>query len=128
MEIFKIIILSLSGLLLFFVGTMRLINPINTYSKNSGINLTNDVNLLNEIRGLSAVMMLAGVVALLGTFIPGLTITSHAFTTLIFLGFATGRIISFVTDGKPNKKLTQGIIWELVLGGANALCLVNVLV
>lgn len=58
MEIFKIIILSLSGLLLLFVGTMRLSNPIKAYLKNSGIKLENDVDLLNEMRGVSAVMLM----------------------------------------------------------------------
>lgn len=128
MEIFKIVILSLSGLLLFFVGTMRLINPIKTYLKNSGIKLENDVNLLNEMRGVSSVMLLAGVIILLGTFIPELTLASHSFAILLFLGFAIGRVLSFGLDGKPNKLIVQGLIFELVLGGANTFCLVNTLV
>ena len=128
MEIFKIVILSLSGLLLFFVGTMRLINPIKTYLNNSGIRLENDVNLLNEMRGISSVMLLAGVIILLGTFIPELTLTSYSFAILLFLGFAIGRVVSFGLDGKPNKLIVQGLIFELVLGGANTFCLVNSLV
>ena len=128
MEIFKIVILSLSGLLLFFVGTMRLINPIKTYLKNSGIKLENDVNLLNEMRGVSSLMLLAGVIILLGTFIPELTLISHSFAILLFLGFAIGRILSFVLDGKPNKSIVQGLIFELILGGANTFCLMNSLV
>jgi len=128
MEIFKIVILSLSGLLLFFVGTMRLINPIKTYLKNSGIKLENDVNLLNEMRGVSSVMLLAGVIILLGTFIPELTLTSHSFAILLFLGFAIGRVLSFGLDGKPNKLIVQGLIFELILGGANTFYLVNTLV
>lgn len=128
MEIFKIVILSLSGLLLFFVGTMRLINPIKTYLKNSGIKLENDVNLLNEMRGVSSVMLLAGVIILLGTFIPEMTLISHSFAILLLLGFAIGRLLSFGLDGKPNKLIVQGLIFELVLGGANVFCLVNTLV
>ncbi len=128
MEIFKIVILSLSGLLLFFVGTMRLINPIKTYLKNSGVKLENDVNLLNEMRGVSSVMLLGGVIILLGTFIPELTLTSHSFAILLFLGFAMGRLLSFRLDGKPNKLIVQGLIFELILGGANTFCLVNTLV
>ncbi len=128
MEIFKIDILSLSGILLFFVGTMRLINPILTYLKNSGIKLENDVNLLNEMRGVSSVMLLTGVIILLGTFIPELTFTSHSFAILLFLGFAIGRVLSFGLDGKPNKLIVQGLIFELILGGANTFCLVNTLV
>jgi hypothetical protein len=128
MEIFKIVILSLSGLLLFFVGTMRLINPIKTYLKNSGIKLENDVNLLNEMRGVSSVMLFAGVIILLGTIIPGLTLTSHSIAILLFLGFAIGRVLSFGLDGKPNKQIIQGLVSEIVLGSLNIFCLINTLI
>jgi hypothetical protein len=128
MEIFKIVILSLSGLLLFSIGTMRLINPIKTYLKNSGVTLENDVNLLNEMRGVSSLMLLAGVIILLGTIIPELSLTSHSFAILLFLGFAIGRVFSFGVDGKPNKLIVQGLIFELVFGTANIFCLVNTLV
>ena len=119
MEILNIVILSLSGILLFFVGTMRLINPIKTYLKNSGVKLENDVNLLNEMRGVSSVMLLAGIIILLGTFIPTLNLISHSFAILLFIGFAIGRMISIGMEGKPNKMIIQGLIFELVLGGTN---------
>ena len=128
MEIFKIVILSLSGLLLLTVGTLRLSNPIKNYLKNSGINLANDVNLLNEMRGVSSVMLFGGIIILLGTFIPKLTIASFIVATLILLGFAIGRLLSIGLDGKPNKLIVQGLISELVLGAANVFCLVNALV
>jgi hypothetical protein len=125
MEIFKIVILSLSGLLLLFVGAMRLSNPIKTYLKNSGIKLENDVNLINEMRGVSAVMLFGGIIILLGTIISKLTIASFVVATLILLGFAIGRLLSIGLDGKPNKLIVQGLISELVLGAANIFCLVN---
>jgi len=127
MEIFKIITLSLSGILLLLVGIMRLSKPIKTYLKNSGIKLENDVNLLNEIRGVSSLMLLAGVVILLGTFIPTFSITSHSFAILLFIGFAIGRLISIAVDGKPNKQIVQGLIFELVFGIANVCCLFSIL-
>ena len=128
MEIFKIVTLSISGLLLLTVGTLRLINPIKNYLKNSGIKLEKEVNLLNEVRGVSSVMMCGGIIILLGTIIPKLTITSFVVATLIFLGFAIGRLLSIGLDGKPNKLIVQGLISELVLGAANIFCLVNILV
>jgi len=128
MEIFKIVTLSISGLLLLTVGTLRLINPIKNYLKNSGIKLEKEVNLLNEVRGVSSVMMCSGIIILLGTIIPKLTITSFVVATLIFLGFAIGRLLSIGLDGKPNKLIVQGLISELVLGAANIFCLVNILV
>jgi hypothetical protein len=128
MEILKIVTLSISGLLLLTVGTLRLINPIKNYLKNSGIKLEKEVNLLNEVRGVSSVMMCGGIIILLGTIIPKLTITSFVVATLIFLGFAIGRLLSFGLDGKPNKQIVQGLISELVLGALNIFCLVNILV
>ena len=127
MEIINIVTLSISGLLLLTVGTLRLINPIKNYFKNSGIKLEKEVNLLNEVRGVSSVMMCGGIIILLGIIISKLTIISFAVATLIFLGFAIGRFLSIVIDGKPNKLIIQGLIFELVLGSANVFGLFNIL-
>lgn len=126
MEIVRIIVLSLSALLLTFVGISRLSNPIKTYLKNSGIQLKNDASLLNEMRGISSVMLFAGIIIAFGTFITALSLTSHIVAILIFIGFVVGRLISLKSDGKPSKQITQGIVFELVLGLANAFCLINI--
>ena len=126
MEIIRIVILSLSALMLVFVGAMRLNNPIKTYLKNSGIKLENDASLLNEIRGVSTIMLSAGLILTLGIFIEKLTFTSLFIASLIFLGFAIGRLVSLKVDGKPSKQITQGILFELVLGTANVFCLINI--
>ena len=128
MEILKTVTLSISGLLLLTVGTLRLINPIKNYLKNSGIKLEKEVNLLNEIRGVSSLMLCGGIVILLGTIVPKITTASFVVAVLIFIGFAIGRIISIRLDGKPNKLIIQGLISELVLGAANIFCLVNTLI
>ncbi|MCE7995675.1 MAG: DUF4345 domain-containing protein [Roseivirga sp.] len=128
METLKIITLSLSGLLLLVVGAMRLSNPIKTYLKNSGIKLEKDVDLLNEMRGISGVMLLGGIIILLGTIIPELTTSSLMVASLLFLGFAIGRILGMVKDGKPNKLLIQGLVFELVFGSASTFCLITSLI
>ncbi|CAL2104072.1 conserved membrane protein of unknown function [Tenacibaculum sp. 190130A14a] len=127
MEIVKTIILLLSGLMLLFVGLMRLTNPIKTYLKSSGIKLSNNVDLLNEVRGVSAVMFCAGIIILLGILIPKMSLTSFTVGTLIFSGFALGRVVSLLIDGKPNKQIMQGIMFEIVLGGANLFGIFSVL-
>jgi Domain of unknown function (DUF4345) len=129
METLNIVILSISGLLLFVVaGVLRISNPIKNYQKNSGIKIENEVNTLSEVRGMSALMMFGGLIVLLGTIIPELTITSFVVAILIFLGYAIGRLLSIVLDGKPNKLIIQGLVSELVLGTANVVCLVIALV
>lgn len=127
MEIFNIVTLSISGLLLLTVGTLRLISPIKNYFKNSGITLEKEVNLLNEVRGVSSVMMCGGILILLGTIIPKITTASFVVAILIFLGFAIGRLLSIRLDGKPNKLIIQGLISELALGFLNLFCLFNIL-
>ena len=127
MEIIKIVILSISGLLLIYGGISRISSPVKTYMKNSGIKIENEVNNLSEARGVSSVMALGGVIILLGIFIPQLTITSFVVANLILLGFAIGRFLSVIVDGKPNKLLIQGIFSEIVLGLTNVFCLVNIL-
>ena len=123
MEIINIVTLSISGLLLLTVGTLRISNPIKNYSKNSGIKLENEVNLLNEVRGVSSVMLFGGIIILLGTIIPELTITSFVVAILILIGFAIGRLLSIGLDGKPNKLIAKGLISELILGAVNIFCL-----
>ena len=119
MEIVQIIILGLSALLLSFVGVSRLINPRKSYLQNSGIKIENDVSLLNEMRGVSALMFSGGVLIALGIFFSSLTFTSFVVGALFFLGFLVGRLMSIAVDGKPNNKITQGILAELILGVAN---------
>ena len=119
METVEVVILSLSSLMLVFVGVMRLSNPIKTYEKNSGIKLENNVDLLNEMRGVSAVMLCGGIIALLGAINPGIRLTAFIVAALIFVGFLIGRLTSMAVDGKPNKQLIQGIVFELIFGAAN---------
>ncbi|WP_406684075.1 DUF4345 domain-containing protein [Seonamhaeicola sp. MEBiC1930] len=124
MEILKIIVLSLSSLLLIFVGISRLTHPIKTYFKNSGIKIENDTNLLNEIRGISSVMLCGGIITCLGIFHKNLTFTSLIVAALIFLGFAIGRIISLSVDGKPNRQIVQGVLFEIIFGLACVIFLI----
>lgn len=125
MEIVDIITLSLSSLLLIFVSLMRISNPIKNYLKNSGIQLENDADLLNELRGVSFVMLCGGIISLLGIFISSISPSSFLIGSLIFIGFAIGRIVSIAIDGMPNKQIIQGIVFEIVFGLANLFCLVN---
>jgi hypothetical protein len=73
-------------------------------------------------------MLLAAIIILLGTRIPPLTLASFVVATLIFLGFAIGRSVSFAADGKPNKHLLQGLMSDLVLGAANVFHLMIALI
>ena len=129
MEIFKTVVLSLSGIMLFFVGTIRLFKPIKsycleTYLKNSRIRLEDDADMLNEMRGVGTVTLFGGIVILLGIVMPQFRITSFVVAIVIFLGFAIGRSLSMGLDGKPNKQLVQGLIYELIFSAVNIIGLI----
>jgi hypothetical protein len=118
-EVFETGVLFLSGLMLLSVGVLRLSNPIGNYAKNSGIKLENEVNLLNEVRGTSSLMLFGGATILSGIAIPQLTFASFVVATLMFLGFAFGRLLSVRLDGRPNKLIIRGLIVELAFGSLN---------
>ena len=110
MEIINIVVLSLSGLMLFtLAGLLRLISPIKNYWKNSEIKIENEVNMLSEVRGMSTLMLLGGIIIMLGAVIPELTLTSFIVAILLFGGYAVGRLISFGVDGKPGKMIIIGL-------------------
>ena len=133
MEIINIVVLSLSGLLLIYAGTMRLIKPLKslclkTYLDNPSIKLEGEVDIFNEMRGAGTSIVFGGIVILLGIIISQLMLTSFVVAIIIFIGHALGRLVSLKLDGKPNQQIAQGLISELVLGAANAFCLVNILI
>ena len=68
-------------------------------------------------------MMSAGAIILLGIFYSQMTFTSFTIATLLFIGFAIGRVVSIIKDGKPNKMIIQGLFSELILGALNLFCL-----
>ena len=132
MEIFRIVVLSLSGLLLLYAGITRVIKPlmsfcIQAYSQNPDLKLEGEVDVFNEMRGAGASLALAGIIILLGTFLPDFRLTSHVVAIVIFVGFAVGRLISSNLDGKPNKDLVQGTYSEVVLGALNVVAAVTIL-
>lgn len=132
MKIFKIAVLSLSGLALFYGSLTRLINPtdaafLQTYFVNPANSLVTDVDLVNEVRGVGAVMLFAGITAVFGAIRADFRQTSLVVTTVIFSGIVLGRSLSFLFDGIPNPNLIQAAIVEGVLAVLNILGLVSTL-
>lgn len=129
MEIINIVALSLSALLLIYAGTIRLMKPIKsfclkTYLDNPKIKLEGQTDIFNEMRSAGSSTVFAGIAISLGAILPEFTLTSFVVAIVIFFGYAFGRLVSTTSDGKPNQQLAQGLISELVLGAANAFCLI----
>lgn len=133
MKIFKIIVLVLSGLALFYASSSRLINPagavfLQTFFENPENSLTTAVDLVNEIRGVGAVLLLGGIISLIGAFRTSFTQTSFVVTTVIFGGIVIGRSLSFLIDGIPNQDLIRVAVVEAVLAILNVYCLIQCLI
>lgn len=133
MKTLNIVVLSLSGLALFYACSMRLINPtgavfLQTYFENPANSLAVHIDLLNEIRGVGAVMFLGGIIALLGAIRVDFRQTAFVVLMVIFGGVVLGRSLSLLIDGMPNTDLIRAFVAEVVLGALNLFCLVNSLI
>lgn len=133
MKIFKIVVLTLSGLALFYASSTRLINPteavfLQTYFVNPANSLATDVDLVNEVRGVGAVMFLGGVTAVVGAIRADFRRTSFVVVTVIFGGVILGRLLSLFFDGMPSQNLIRVVVVECVLGVLNTLGLVSMLI
>ena len=132
MEILRIIILALSGLILFYASSMRLINPkkanfLQTYLADPKNKLENDADLLSETRGIGAVMFLGGIFILLGTIIAAFRQASFVVAIVIFGGVILGRLLSMRLDSSPNSKVIGGAFAEGLFGALNAFGLATLL-
>lgn len=133
MKNFKIIVLVLSALALFYASSSRFINPmgavfLQTFFENPENSLEIAIDLVNEIRGVGAVMFLGGIIAFLGAIRADFRQTSFVVATVIFGGVVLGRALSLFIDGIPNENLIRAAIVEGVLGALNIFCLVNILI
>jgi len=132
MLIFQIVILALSGLLLTYAGLNRLIKPITSlcltrYTQNPDVKIEYKSDVFNEMRSAGSQVFFIGLIILLGIFAPQVRVWSFVFAAVTFLGYAFGRLVSLVLDGKVCKELMSGFYSEIILGILNAICLAIVL-
>ncbi|MEM6725769.1 MAG: DUF4345 family protein [Bacteroidota bacterium] len=132
MEIFETAVLWLSGLVLVYASSIRLLNPhrakfLQTLLVYPGSRLQEHIDLVNEIRAVGTVLLLGGILILLGINLPGFRQASFVVANLLFAGIVLGRLISFGVDGKPSPMVIKLTILELTLAVLNLICCVRVL-
>ncbi len=132
MEVFNLVVLVLSGLLLVFAGTVRLFRPLKSlcllgFSEKHGHDLGDDADMLSEMRGAGTYTLLAGLTILAGAVMPAIRPTSFAVGTVIFVGYAVGRLASMAIDGRPSEDVVKGLFSEVLFGGLHLICLVALL-
>ncbi|MDA4847174.1 DUF4345 domain-containing protein [Hoeflea poritis] len=131
MKSFYNIVLALSGLALFYVSTMRFIDPsaasfLKTHLADDGNVLT--IEMMSEIRGIGAEMVLSGIVAFLGIFMPRFRVTAFVVLSVLFVGIVLGRSVSWVADGVPDESLFMPLTHEAILAAVNVFCLAYILI
>ncbi len=109
------ILLVLSGAIGIGIGGALLFVPV-TFEASSGINLNGNVNLISELRALGGLLFSGGILILLGAFIPKLTYTSVALSSLVYLAVGLSRVLSIIVDGIPNNSLLNATIIEICIG------------
>lgn len=124
-------VLALSGLALFYVSTMRLIDPsaaafLKTFFSEAKNTMT--VEMASEMRGIGVEMVLAGLVALLGIFMPRFRLAAFVLLSTLFVGIVLGRAISWVVDGVPDASLFIPWTFETILAALNVFCLAYILI
>ena len=117
-------ILIISGLILMIIGTATLFAPV-AFLGTTGIDLGGQINLLSEIRAPGAALLASGLIILLGAFVTRLTSTSAVISTLLFLSYSIGRILSIVIDGQPAQSIMGATVIEMILGLAGLFVLMS---
>jgi len=130
MEIFNLVVLALSGLLLTFAGGTRLVRPVKSLCLNGfkgkyGEGVDKDPDILSEMRGAGTFTMLLGLTILAGTVMPQIRPTSFVVGIIMFLGYAVGRSVSMAIEGKPDEATVKGLYSEILFAALHIVCFVT---
>ena len=113
--------LGAAGLTALAVGLAILLSPQAFYA-GQGISLAPFAGpaLLSELRAPAAALAALGAAILAGALRPRLAHSAAALGALVFLAFASGRLLGLALDGAPGAGILAALAVELALGG---LCL-----
>ena len=112
-------ILVVAGLIGLGVGAGIVLDPA-AFHAGSGIVTGTAPGLLSELRGAGALILGVGLLALAGTILPRLAFPAALVSTLAFLGYGSGRLLSVAMDGFPGAPLLWITGIELAVGLACA--------
>ena len=115
------ILLIVSGLLLFIVGTGILFLPHGFYESNGTI-LGSEPSLLSEVRASGGLLLVCGIVVLIAAFRSSMRRQALALSALVFLAYGLARLASMVLDGMPSSSLVISTGIEILVG---ALCVLE---
>ena len=112
---FEKLTLGVAGLTALGIGLAITLAPRVFYA-GYGIELGADARLLSELRAPGASLASLGVVIFAGALRPGMARVSAALGAIVFLAFATGRIVSMAVDGWPGGSIVTALVIEIAIG------------
>lgn len=107
--------LGAAGLTAFGIGLAIATVP-ETFYAGYGIAIRTEPAALSELRAPGTNLAMLGAVILAGALRPAMARLSAALGTLVFLAFATGRLLSLTLDGWPGDSIATALALELGIG------------
>lgn len=118
---FSRLVLLAAGIVLVGIGMGASFAPIWFYAE-YGIVLggdggdVGDVELTSELRAAGFALLLLGLVVGASALRPRLAVTGASIGTVVLLGYAGGRLLSWAVDGAPSSAIAVAGAIELALG------------
>ncbi|MCU4175227.1 DUF4345 domain-containing protein [Carboxylicivirga sp. N1Y90] len=116
------ILLFISGLIGLIIGLALTLVPV-AFEASAGIDLGHDINLLSEIRAPGGSLLIGGVLIFLGAFISNLRLMSLVLSSVLYLGYGLGRLLSLFLDGMPHQSLFMAFLLELFIGALSLIAI-----
>lgn len=107
--------LMLSSIIGLYVGGGLLFFPV-SFQAESQIVLGDNISLLSDTRAPGAAIFFSSILILLGVFRERWSYLSLLLSSLIYLSYGIGRMLSLVLDGFPAQGLFIAMFLELLLG------------
>ena len=107
--------LMLSSIIGLYVGGGLLFFPV-SFQAESQIVLGDNISLLSDTRAPGAAIFFSSILILLGVFRERWSYLSLLLSSLIYLSYGFGRMLSLMLDGFPAQGLFMAMLIELLLG------------
>lgn len=119
------VLLVLASVVALWIGGALTFTPLDFHATSQIVFESPSASLLSELRSPGGVLVIAGFLMFLGIFQKKMMRLSLTVSTMVYLGYALGRLVSWGLDGTPNQSLLIALAIELLLGTLSALVLLK---
>ncbi|MDF3818405.1 DUF4345 domain-containing protein [Leptospira sp. 96542] len=107
--------ISITGILLVFLGFLIILNPRVLFETNQ-VELGTDPNLLSEIKAPGGALLAFGLLLCFSLVRSKIRTMALGSTAVFLLGYGFARIVSIAFDGMPAPSLVTAMVMEIGLG------------